>query len=137
MNSISIKGNLGEDPKINYVGGKQTAVVNVSMAVSEYKGKDPEGKSKYDTFWVRLVLWGRLAETAAKNLKKGDTVVVSGKLSVRNYETKEGEKRTSTEIVADDFSKSERLDYSGASGSRNQNGDEPLFQDGPDDDGFQ
>jgi len=91
-------GNLGRDPEVRYMESGQ-AVANFSIAINEkWTGKD--GKKNERTEWVRVVAWGKLAELCAEYLKKGRQVGVEGRLQTREYE-KDGEKKYSTEIVAD------------------------------------
>lgn len=125
MNQIVIKGNLGADPEVKSVGKNNNSICTFNLAVNEYRGKDQSGAPRYDTFWVRIVAWGRLAE-ALEGLSKGDQVVVTGKLSIRSWDD-EGQKRYSTEIVADEVSKIQRLKR-----AQNDSADtdsEPLFDD--------
>jgi single-strand DNA-binding protein len=123
MNSLTLKGNLGGDVEIRTVGAKAISVANFSMAVSEYKGKNEDGTSKYESFWVKVVVWGKLAEKAAGSLKKGDSVVVQGKLSIRTWD-KEGVKQYSTEVIAAELTKAQRL------GASTSSPDESLFDSG-------
>lgn len=112
MNLVVLKGNLGQDPDIRSVGEKGTMVANFSLAVREYRGKDSSGAPKYETFWIKVVAWGRLADIAGR-LNKGDTIVVNGKLSIRKYEKKDGETGYSTEVVADELTKAVRFNSGG------------------------
>lgn len=94
LNRIIIGGNLVRDPEL-----KQTAqgvsVCSISIAVHRIAKED-----KTDFFEV--VCWRQGAEYIAKYGKKGDTVVVSGRMQSRDWEDKQGNKRTSWEIVADE-----------------------------------
>jgi single-strand DNA-binding protein len=99
-NSIVIAGALGAAPELKYTPTGR-AVANFNVAVSRRWQKD--GTWQEETDWVRCTLWGSLAENAAASLDKGSRVVVMGRLSVRQYETTEGDKRTITELVADDI----------------------------------
>ena len=125
MNSVMLKGNLGNAPEVKSVGAQGKTVATFSIAVNEYKGKDDNGQSKYATFWVRVVCWGWLADKVS-SLQKGDSVVVNGRLSIRSWEDKDGQKRTATEVVADDVHKLQKSPR--AIGG----GDEPLFDGGGD-----
>jgi single-strand DNA-binding protein len=130
MNSITIQGNLGADPETRTVGAKGTTVSNFNIAVSEYTGKkDASGKGIYETFWVRITAWGRLAEAAGRSLKKGNSIVVSGRLTIRSFTKKDGTPGQSTEIVADEITKAERLSYGPSASGPAPTSDEPLFGD--------
>lgn len=91
-------GNLGRDPEVRYTQGKQ-AVANFSIAINE-KWTDKDGKKQERTEWVRIVVWGKLAELCGEYLAKGRQVGVEGRLQTREWE-KEGVKQYTTEIVAD------------------------------------
>lgn len=95
MTTITIRGNTTAPVEIRYTqNGK--AVGNVTVA--ENIGRDDQKK----TFFHRVTLWGELAEHAAA-LDKGTSVIVVGRLEHREYETKDGEKRTVWEVTADAF----------------------------------
>lgn len=104
MNTVILKGNLGGPAEVKTLNGGKT-VASFSIAVNEYKGKDETGQSKYASFWVKVVCWGWLAENVASKLEKGTTVIVQGRLSIRSWEDQGGQKRYSTEIVAEDVSR--------------------------------
>ena len=119
VNKVIIVGNLGKDPEVKAVG--QTTVANFSLATSESYTKD--GQKQEKTEWHKIVAWGKLAELAGQYLRKGRQVYVEGKLQTREYE-KDGQKRYSTEIVANNITF-----LGGGSGGREAGGktDEELF----------
>lgn len=119
VNKVIIVGNLGNDPEVKAVG--QSTVANFSLATSESYTKD--GQKQEKTEWHKIVAWGKLAELAGQYLKKGRQVYVEGKLQTREYE-KDGQKRYSTEIVANNITF-----LGGGSGGREAGGktDEELF----------
>lgn len=119
VNKVIIVGNLGKDPEVKAVG--QNTVANFSLATSESYTKD--GQKQEKTEWHKIVAWGKLAELAGQYLKKGRQVYVEGKLQTREYE-KDGQKRYSTEIVANNITF-----LGGGSGGREGGGktDEELF----------
>jgi single-strand DNA-binding protein len=99
VNKVILVGNLGKDPEVRYLEGG-VAVAKFPLATSEtYKGKD--GNKVEQTEWHNVVLWRGLAEVAEKYLHKGSSVYVEGKIRTRSWDDKEGNKRYSTEIVAD------------------------------------
>lgn len=89
MNSVQIIGRVGTDIECKDVGGKPVASFRV--AISE--GKD-------QTTWLTVSAWERSAELCRDYVRKGDQIGVAGRISVREYTTKEGDKRTATEVVA-------------------------------------
>lgn len=99
VNKVILIGNLGKDPEIRYVNDNNP-VANFSVATSEsYKDKD--GEWQEITEWHNVVAWRALAERAEKYLKKGKQVYVEGKIRTRSWDDKDGNKRYTTEIVAD------------------------------------
>jgi single-strand DNA-binding protein len=97
VNQVLLLGRLGKDPELRPVGS--TKVCSFSLATSERR-KATEDKPAVDhTEWHNIVVWGNLAETCAKYLKKGRRVYVDGKITTRNWE-KEGVKHYRTEIMA-------------------------------------
>lgn len=97
MNRVFLIGNLGHEPEVRATSGG-TPVLTLSVATTE-RFKDAGGGRKERTDWHRVVAWNDLATNCEKYLKKGDRVLVEGRLQVREYE-KDGEKRTSVEVVA-------------------------------------
>ena len=99
VNKVILVGNTGKDPEIRHLD-KGVAVASFSLATSEtYKNKNGEKVS--NTEWHNLVLWRGLAEFAEKYVKKGTQLYVEGKLRTRSWDDKEGNKRYTTEVVAD------------------------------------
>jgi single-strand DNA-binding protein len=98
VNKVILVGRLGADPELKAVGNGQS-VARLSIATSEsWMGKD--GQKQERTEWHRVVIWGRQAENCAKHLSKGRQVYVEGRLQTRSWEDQQGQKRYSTEIVA-------------------------------------
>jgi single-strand DNA-binding protein len=93
FNRITLVGNLTRDPEIRYVGSG-AAVTKFSLAINT------RSKQQEETMYVDIVAWDKLAETCNTYLKKGMSVLIDGRLSIRSYDTKEGEKRKATEVVA-------------------------------------
>jgi len=98
INKVMIIGRLGQEPELRQTGSGQ-AVCTLNVATSE-NWTDKEGQRQERTEWHRIVIWGRQAENAAKYLAKGRQVYVEGKLQTRSWETPQGEKKYTTEIVA-------------------------------------
>ena len=97
QNLCLFTGRLGRDPEERFTQSGD-AVCNFSIAVSE-KYKDKAGDQKENTVWINCVAWRKLAEICAQYLKKGSFVRVAGKLTNRQWEDKDGNKRNTTEIV--------------------------------------
>jgi len=98
VNKAILIGNLGRDPELRYTQGGQ-AVASFSIATTENFTKKT-GEKEERTEWHRIVAWGRTAELCAQYLAKGRSVYIEGRLSTREWEDKEGQKRRTTEIVA-------------------------------------
>ena len=94
-------GRLGRDPETRYTSGGQ-AVANFSVATDE-SYKDRNGERQKRTEWHKIVVWGKQAEIAQQYLKKGALVFIEGRIQSREWQDKEGQKRTSFEIVANNF----------------------------------
>src|SRR5260370_939136 len=94
-------GRLGRDPETRYTGGGQ-AVANFSLATDETY-KDRNGERQKRTEWHKIVVWGKQAEIAQQYLKKGSLIFIEGRIQSREWQDKEGQKRTSFEIVATNF----------------------------------
>jgi single-strand DNA-binding protein len=101
VNKVILVGRLGRDPETRYTGGGQ-AVANFTMATDE-SFKDRNGEKQKRTEWHKIVVWGKLAEIAQQYLKKGSLLFVEGRIQSREWQDKEGQKRTSFEIVASNF----------------------------------
>ncbi|WP_032381028.1 single-stranded DNA-binding protein [Rhodococcoides fascians] len=101
-----IVGTLGGDPELRFTP-QGLAVVNMSVAVTE-RVRDGEGWKDGDTTWYRANAWRQLAENIGESLKKGDQVVILGRVKNRPYE-KEGQTRYSLEIEIDEIGASLRF----------------------------
>jgi len=101
VNKVILIGNLGKDPELRYAPNG-SAVASFSLATSE-QWKDQEGNPQERTSWHNVVVWSKLAEIAAEYLKKGAKVYLEGRLQYRDYETKDGNKRYVTEVVANEL----------------------------------
>ena len=99
LNKVMIIGNLGQDPEIRSFqnGGK---VANLRIATSEQWKDKNTGERQERTEWHKIVLWGKVAEVAAKLLSKGKQVYIEGRLQTREWEDQSGGKRYTTEIIA-------------------------------------
>ena len=100
INKVILVGHLGKDPEVRYLDGG-VSVASFPLATSETFNKD--GKKVEQTEWHNIVLWRSLADVAAKFLQKGNLVYIEGKLRTRSFEDKEGVKKYTTEVVAENF----------------------------------
>jgi single-strand DNA-binding protein len=99
VNKAILVGRLGRDPETRFTSSGQ-AVANFTLATDE-TFKDRSGERQKRTEWHRIVLWGKLAEISQQYLKKGMLVYIEGRIQTRQWEDKrDGQKKTTTEIVA-------------------------------------
>jgi len=98
VNKVILIGRLGADPEVRFTQDG-TMVANLRLATNEYR-KDKNGERVERTEWHRVVTFGRLAEVCQSYLAKGKLVYIEGRLQTRSWEDKEGNKRSTTEIVA-------------------------------------
>ena len=99
INKVILIGNLGKDPDIMRMESG-TKKASFSLATTEVF-KNKEGVRTEHTEWHNIVLWRGLAEIAENYLKKGNTIFLEGRIRRREYEDKEGQKRSITEIIGD------------------------------------
>lgn len=100
LNRAQILGNLTKDPEMRFTPNGQ-AVSSFSVATNrKWKGRDgaPDGEA---TDYHNVVVWGKQAETVTPMLKKGNPVLVEGRIQTRSWEGQDGAKRYTTEIVAE------------------------------------
>jgi single-strand DNA-binding protein len=110
VNKVILIGNLGANPEVKYLSNG-TTVANFRMATTE-NWVNKSGEKNSMTEWHRIVTFGRLAEICGEYLNKGKQVYIEGRLRTRTWEDKDGNKRSTTEVVA---SRMQMLGTSGAS----------------------
>ena len=99
LNKVFICGRLTKDPVLR---ATQTGQQVASFSLATNKAwTDKDGQKKEQTEFHNIIVWGKLAETAAKFLIKGQECLIEGRLQTRHWDDKQGQKRTTTEIVAD------------------------------------
>lgn len=134
INKVILVGHLGKDPEIRHLEGG-VAVASFPLATSETFNK--EGRKVEQTEWHNIVMWRGLADVAAKFLQKGKLVYIEGKLRTRSFEDKEGVKKYTTEVVAENFTMlGRKTDFENENQSRltgkNTDGDVYRANDGDD-----
>jgi len=98
LNRVILIGRLTRDPELRYTASG-VAMTTFSLAVDRnYVNQQGER----GTDFIRITVWRKLAETCANHLGKGRLVAIEGRVQTRSYETPEGQKRTITDVVADD-----------------------------------
>jgi len=100
-NKVQLIGHLGKDPEIlTLESGKKLA--KFSLATNEVY-KNAEGEKVTQTDWHNLIAWNKTAEIIEKYVTKGKEVAIEGKLTTRNYDDKDGNKRYVTEVVVNEL----------------------------------
>lgn len=100
-NKVQLIGHVGQEPEIKtFDGGKKVA--NFTLATNE-SYKNEKGEKVEQTEWHRVSAWGKVADIIEKYVTKGKEIAIEGKLTYRSYEDKNGEKRYTTEVVANDI----------------------------------
>ncbi len=101
VNKAILVGNVGKDPEVRHLEGG-TSVARFTLATSEtYKNKS--GELVTNTEWHNIVAWRQLSDLAEKYIRKGRQLYVEGKITNRQYDDKDGNKRYISEIVADNI----------------------------------
>jgi single-strand DNA-binding protein len=98
VNKVILVGNLGSDPEVRYTPSGR-AVANFSLATTE-RFTNKEGEKEERTEWHKIVAWARLGEICGEYLTKGSQIYIEGRLQTRNWEDRDGNKRYTTEIIA-------------------------------------
>ena len=122
INKVILVGHLGKDPEVRHLDGGVT-VASFPLATSETYNKD--GRKIEQTEWHNIVMWRGLADIASKYLQKGKLVYIEGKLRTRSFEDKEGHKKYTTEVVAENFTMlGRKSDFEGHNENSNQKSEE-------------
>ena len=109
---VTVIGNLTRDPELRFTA-KGDAVATLSVAVNE-RVKERDGWVDGEPSFYDVTAWKQLGENAAERLRKGDRIVIIGKMKIEKYETKEGEQRQKPVITADEIAESIRFKGIGA-----------------------
>jgi single-strand DNA-binding protein len=125
VNKVILMGNLGRDPEVRFMPNGD-AVCNFSIATTD-SWKDKAGERQEKTEWHNIVMYRRLAEIAGEYLKKGRPVYLEGRLQTRKWQTKEGQDRYTTEVIADSMQMLGGRD--GAPAQESQSSSQPEARD--------
>ncbi len=98
LNKVFLMGNLTRDPELRYVPSG-SAVANLGIAVNR-SYTSQSGEKKEEVCYVRVVAWSKLAEICGEYLTKGSPILVEGRLQSRSWETEDGQKRNTLEVIA-------------------------------------
>ena len=106
LNKVMLIGNVGSDPEVRYLEnnpqnpGNNVKVATVRLATTE-RYRDRNGEQRENTEWHTVVLWRNNADVAEKYVHKGSQIYIEGKLRTRQWTDQTGNKRYTTEVVAD------------------------------------
>lgn len=101
LNSVNLIGAVGNDPEVRTLQGG-AKVASFRLATTE-RYKDRDGNQKEQTEWHNITVWNGKADFVEKYVKKGNNLFISGKLATRQWTDQSGNKRYSTEVVADNI----------------------------------
>ena len=136
---ITVVGNLTEDPELRFVpSGAAVATFTIASTPRTFDKATNEWKDGHALF-LRCSIWRQAAENVAESLTKGMRVIATGSLTMRPYETREGEKRTSTELNVFEIgpsvkyatAKVTKIPRQGSDGGRPAGGDDPWATPAP------
>ncbi|HEY5500506.1 MAG TPA: single-stranded DNA-binding protein [Candidatus Humimicrobiaceae bacterium] len=99
LNQITLLGNLARDPEIKYTN-EGLAITDLRVAVNR-RWKDKDGNDMENVEFFNITAWNKLAENCSNDLKKGDRVIVTGRLNHRSFDTKDGKKINIMNVIAD------------------------------------
>jgi single-strand DNA-binding protein len=99
VNKVILVGNLGSDPELRYTPSGQ-AVCQIRVATTESRPGKDGGEKREFTEWHRVIVWNKLAELCNQYLTKGRQVYVEGRIQTRDWTDKDGVKKYTTEIIA-------------------------------------
>jgi single-strand DNA-binding protein len=100
LNKVILIGRLGQKPESRYLPQKERQVVHFTLATNERYFNKTTNEAVNRTEWHRIVVWGPLAEFCEKYLSQGKQILLEGKLRTRQWQDKDGNKRSTTEVEA-------------------------------------
>ena len=103
LNKVILIGRLGQNPELRYIPQTERAVANFTLATNEKFFNPNTNESDIRAEWHKIVAWGKLAEFCEKFLNQGKQILVEGKLRTRSWQDKEGNKRYTTEVHANNI----------------------------------
>ncbi len=98
-NKVQLIGHVGQEPEVKTVNGRKVA--RITLATNDYYYNDKNEKVE-QTEWHKVAAWGKIAELIENYVSKGKEIAIEGKLTHRNYEDKDGNKRFFTEVLANE-----------------------------------
>lgn len=104
LNKVMLIGNVGKDPEVRYLDGSngQAKVASFTLATTE-RYRDRSGETRENTEWHNIVAWRSTADVVEKFVRKGTQIYVEGRIRTRSWDDQSGNKRYTTEIMADNL----------------------------------
>ena len=132
LNKAMLIGNVGKDPEVRYLDGSngQAKVATFTLATTE-RYRDRNGETRENTEWHNIVAWRSTADVVERFVKKGTQVYIEGRIRTRSWDDQTGNKRYTTEIMADNLQLlGKKADNPGQGGGYQQQGgyQQPAYQ---------
>ena len=104
LNKVMLIGNVGRDPEVRYLDGNSgnAKVATFTLATTE-RYRDRNGETRENTEWHNIVAWRNNADVAERFVKKGTQLFIEGRIRTRSWDDQNGNKRYTTEIIADNL----------------------------------
>ncbi len=126
LNKAMLIGNVGRDPEVRYLEGNNGAKVATFTLATTERYRDRNGETRENTEWHNIVAWRNTADVVERFVKKGTQVYIEGRIRTRSWDDQSGNKRYTTEIIADTLQllgkKSDNPSQAAAPGLAPQNG---------------
>ena len=131
LNKVMLIGNVGRDPEVRYLDGNSgnAKVATFTLATTE-RYRDRNGETRENTEWHNIVAWRGNADVAEKYIRKGTQLYIEGRIRSRSWDDQSGNKRYTTEILADNLQLlGKKSDNPGGQGGYQQGGyQQPAYQ---------
>ena len=101
LNKAMLIGNVGRDPEVRYLDGNNGAKVATFTVATTERYKDRNGETRENTEWHNIVAWRNTADVVERFVRKGTQVYIEGRIRTRSWDDQTGNKRYTTEIMAD------------------------------------
>ncbi len=101
LNKAMLIGNVGRDPEVRYLEGNNGAKVATFTLATTERYRDRNGETRENTEWHNIVAWRNTADVVEKFVRKGTQLYIEGRIRTRSWDDQTGNKRYTTEIIAD------------------------------------
>jgi single-strand DNA-binding protein len=101
LNKAMLIGNVGRDPEVRYLDGNNGAKVATFTLATTERYRDRNGETRENTEWHNIVAWRNTADVVERFVRKGTQVYIEGRIRTRSWDDQTGNKRYTTEIIAD------------------------------------